>query len=125
MSMNNLETVRVDRWLWAARFFKSRSLATKACDSGKVDVNGQRSKPHKLVKTGDIVEFAVGEWRRKVKVLQLSEKRGPASIARLLYEDQSSPPPVREKVFSPPLRPKGAGRPTKQERRRLRKLRGR
>lgn len=122
-----LETVRIDRWLWAARFYKSRTLATKACDGGKVDVNGHGAKAHKSVKPGDLLEFSVGEWRRKVKVLQLSEKRGPASVSRLLYEDMSPPPPTKDSwlITSIPQRSRGTGRPTKKERRRLKKLRGR
>ena len=119
-------SVRIDKWLWAARFFKSRSLAQKACNGGKVDINGVASRPHKPVRVGDIVEFTVGEWRRKVKVLRLSERRGPASVARELYEDMSPPPPRKERAIAPPpFREKGAGRPTKKERRQLRRLRGR
>ena len=123
--MTDKDAVRMDRWLWAARFFKSRTLASKACDGGKVEVNGFRSKPHKLIKIGDIVEFSVGDWRRKAKIIQLSERRGPASVARLLYEDLSPPPPTREKeLFFTPQRPKGSGRPTKHERKQLKKLKG-
>jgi ribosome-associated heat shock protein Hsp15 len=123
--MTDKDAVRMDRWLWAARFFKSRTLASKACDGGKVEVNGFRSKPHKLVKIGDIVEFSMGDWRRKAKVIQLSERRGPASVARLLYEDLSPPPPTKEKgLFFTPQRPKGSGRPTKQQRKQLKKLKG-
>jgi ribosome-associated heat shock protein Hsp15 len=117
--------VRIDRWLWAARFYKSRTLATKACDGGKVDINGTGAKPHKSVKSGDMVEFSIGEWRRKVKVLRLVEKRGPAAAAKLLYEDLSPPPPQHDWLYAPPpLRPRGSGRPTKRERRQLKKLRG-
>jgi ribosome-associated heat shock protein Hsp15 len=123
--MADKDVVRMDRWLWAARFFKSRTLASKACDGGKVEVNGFRSKPHKLVKTGDTVEFTIGEWRRKAKILELSERRGPAAVAHLLYEDLSPPPPTREKnLFFTPCRPKGSGRPDKQQRKQLKKLKG-
>ncbi len=119
------DRVRIDRWLWAARFFKSRTLASKACDGGKVEVNGLRLKPHKLVKTGDTVEFTIGEWRRKAKILQLSDRRGPASAACLLYEDLSPPPPTREKdLFFTSRRPKGSGKPTKQQRKQLKKFKG-
>jgi ribosome-associated heat shock protein Hsp15 len=121
-----LEEVRIDRWLWAARFFKSRTLAAKACIGGKVDINGKGAKSHKSVKPGDLIEFMVGDWERKVKVLMLAERRGPAAAARLLYEDLSPPPPSKtDFLFSPtPSRPKGAGRPTKREGRKLRKLKG-
>ena len=123
--MNEPDTVRIDRWLWASRFYKSRTLAAKACDGGKVDVNGSRSKPHKLVKIDDVIEFSIGEWRRKVKVLRLSDRRGPASVARLLYDDMSPPPPPKEELtLFTPIRPRGSGRPTKQQRRQLRKLKG-
>jgi len=120
------ETVRIDRWLWAARFYKSRTLATRACDGGKVDVNGNGVKAHKSVKPGDMVELSIGDWRRKVRILQLSEKRGPAPVASLLYEDMSPPPPAKDAwLFStPPRRSQGTGRPTKKERRQLRKLKG-
>jgi ribosome-associated heat shock protein Hsp15 len=120
------DEVRVDRWLWAARFYKSRTLAAKACIGGKVDINGNGAKSHKSVRPGDLIEFTVGDWERKVKVLQLAEKRGPAAVARLLYEDLSPPPPSKtDFLFSPtPSRPKGAGRPTKREGRKLRKLKG-
>jgi ribosome-associated heat shock protein Hsp15 len=120
------ESVRIDRWLWAARFYKSRTLATRACDGGKIDVNGNGAKAHKSVKPGDLVEISIGDWRRKVKILQLSEKRGPASVASLLYEDMSPPPPAKDAwLFShTPRRSQGAGRPTKKERRQLNKLKG-
>jgi len=120
------EAVRIDRWLWAARFYKSRTLAARACEGGKVDVNGRRARAHKTVVPGDIVSFRAGDWRRKVKVLRISERRGPSSAARLLYEDMSPPPPRKNDwlIAPPPSRPKGSGRPTKQERRRLRRLRG-
>jgi ribosome-associated heat shock protein Hsp15 len=118
-------SVRVDSWLWAARFFKSRTLATRACDGGKVDVNARGAKAHKPIKAGDIIEFSTGDWRRKVRVLRLSAKRGAASAARLLYDDLSPPPPADRGIFSrPPSRPKGTGRPTKRERREIERYRG-
>ncbi|MGE0821564.1 MAG: RNA-binding S4 domain-containing protein [Candidatus Binatia bacterium] len=120
--------VRIDRWLWAARFYKSRALAAEACDGGKVEVNGHTAKPHKLVRITDNIEFTHPSGPKKVKVLALSERRGPASEARLLYEDHSPPPPPREKrpfFIPPPLRQPGVGRPTKRERREIEKWRGR
>jgi ribosome-associated heat shock protein Hsp15 len=127
MKKDARKDIRVDRWLWAARFYKSRTLATRACDGGKVDVNGSRAKAHKSIRAGDIVEFTVGDWRRKVKILGLSDKRGPASTAQLLYDDLSPPPPSKDAwLHSPPVgRPKGTGRPTKRERRQIRKWKGR
>ena len=122
------EAVRLDRWLWAARFYKSRSLAADACDGGKIEVNGHSAKPHKLVRVNDTVVFTHPSGPKELKVLALSEKRGPFSEARLLYEDHSPPPPPREKPFyvaPPPLRGQGTGRPTKRERRETERLRGR
>jgi ribosome-associated heat shock protein Hsp15 len=120
--------VRIDRWLWAARFYKSRALAAEACDGGKVEVNGHTAKPHKLVRIADHIEFTHPSGPKKVKVLGLSERRGPAPEARLLYEDHSPPPPPREArpfFVPPPLRQPGMGRPTKRERREVEKWRGR
>ncbi len=122
------ETVRLDRWLWAARFYKSRSLASDACDGGKVEVNGHPAKPHKLVRVNDEIVFTHPSGPKELKVTALGERRGPASEARLLYEDHSPPPPPREKGFyvaPPPLRGQGMGRPTKRERRETERLRGR
>lgn len=121
--------VRIDRWLWVARFYKSRALAAEACDGGKVEVNDYAAKPHKLVRTGDMVSFTHPSGRKELKVLALSERRGPAPQARLLYEDLSPPPPPREghPAFLPPpsFRLPGLGRPTKRERRQIERLRGR
>ena len=120
------QTVRIDRWLWAARFYKSRTLATRACDGGKVDLNGHGVTAHKPVRPGDMIEFSTGDWRRKVKVLLLAEKRKHASGARLLYEDLSPPAPARDAWLfsSTPRREKGMGRPTKRDRRDIEKLKG-
>jgi len=120
--------IRLDRWLWATRFYKSRALAAEACEGGKVEVNGHPAKPHKLVRVHDLVSFTHPSGRKELKVLALSERRGPAPEARLLYDDLSPPPPPREErvVFgSLPFRPPGLGRPTKRERRQTERLRGR
>lgn len=120
--------VRIDRWLWATRLYKSRSLAAEACDGGKVKVNGHTAKPHKLVRAGDAVSVTHPAGRKEFTVVALAERRGPASEARQLYEDHSPPPPPREErsVFVPPqFRPHGTRRPTKRERRQIEKLRGR
>jgi len=121
------EAVRIDKWLWAARFYKTRSLAAEACDGGKVEVNGHTAKPHKLVRVNDKVSFTHPSGPKEVTVIGLSERRGPASAARLLYEDHSPPPPREERPFFalPPFRPPGFGRPTKRERRETDWLRGR
>lgn len=122
------DAVRIDKWLWAARFYKTRSLATDACDGGKVEVNGHAAKPHKLVRVNDKLSFTHPSGPKEVTVVALSERRGPASEARLLYEDHSPPPPPREErpFFAPlPSRIPGFGRPTKRERRETERLRGR
>ncbi len=120
-----MDDVRVDKWLWAARFFKSRTLAAAACSGGKVDVNDQAAKPSRVVRTGDLLKVTLPRVRRIVRVLALSERRGPGAEAALLYEDLTPPPP-RELRLSPiARRPPGAGRPTKRERRALDRLTGR
>ncbi|HEV8306946.1 MAG TPA: RNA-binding S4 domain-containing protein [Methylomirabilota bacterium] len=118
-----MDGTRLDRWLWAARFYKSRSLAHAACEGGKVDVNGQAAKPSRAVRVGDRLRLTLGEWRREVVVRGLSERRGPASAAQALYEDLSPPPPRRHREPPPVVRVPGLGRPTKRERRRLDRLR--
>ena len=118
--------VRADRWLWAARFYKSRSLAADACEGGKVEVNGHTAKAHKLVRVDDTLAFTHPHGLKKLKVLAVSDKRGPATEARLLYEDHS-PPPDKEVDFleQPSFRSRGSGRPTKRERRETEWLRRR
>jgi ribosome-associated heat shock protein Hsp15 len=117
--------VRLDRWLWAARFYKTRSLAHAACAGGKVDVNGQAAKPSRVVRPGDRIRLTLGDWPRELVVKAVGERRGPASEARELYEDHSPPPPPRRTRLLPPaLRPAGLGRPTKRARRLIERLRG-
>ena len=116
-------SVRIDKWLWAARFFKSRSLAATACDGGKVDVNDQAAKPSRAVRVGDLLHITRPGVRRVARVRALSERRGSAGEAAALYEDLTPPPPPRESRPAPAMyRPPGAGRPTKRERRKLDRL---
>lgn len=118
------DTVRLDRWLWAARVYKTRSLAQAACAGGKVDVNGDAAKPSRAVRPGDRLRVTLGEWRRELLVRAVSDRRGPATEARLLYEDLSPPRPPRASRIPPAfLRTAGLGRPTKRERRLLDRLR--
>ena len=118
--------VRADRWLWAARLYKSRSLAAEACEGGKVEVNGHTAKPHKLVRADDTLAVTHPHGLKKLKVRAVSEKRGPATEARLLYEDHSPPPDASVDFFAQPFsRSRGSGRPTKRERRETEWLRGR
>ena len=123
--LDSKPATRIDRWLLAARAFKTRSLAAEACDGGKVAINGAAAKPHKLVRAGDEVSFTTPAGRRIWKVLDLAERRGPASAARALYEDLTPPPPP-EPVADPtlPYRERGSGRPTKKDRRQMRKFFG-
>jgi len=113
-------TQRLDRWLWFARFFKSRTLAASIVSAGKVRVNAERvGKPSHSVKTGDILTFPAAKQVRVIKIVELGSRRGPAPEAQALYEDQA-PPELRKAADRPPKvaeREAGAGRPTKRERR--------
>ncbi|WP_298395917.1 RNA-binding S4 domain-containing protein [uncultured Azonexus sp.] len=116
--------VRIDKWLWAARFFKTCSLATDAVGGGKVKLNGAPAKPAREVKVGDRLDVSNGESRWQVTVLGLSEKRGPASEARLLYEETPDSIAAREaeqlrRKFTHEPAADIHGRPTKRDRRRL------
>jgi ribosome-associated heat shock protein Hsp15 len=118
------QTLRVDKWLWAARVFKTRSLAAQACDGGKVDVNDQAVKPAKALRPGDLIRVTLPQGRRRVlKVSALDDRRGPPALARTLYEDLTPPEPPRPRWAAPPMRLPGAGRPTKRERRQIDQLR--
>jgi ribosome-associated heat shock protein Hsp15 len=122
---NQMSDVRVDKWLWAARFFKSRTLAAVACNGGKVHVNGDAAKPSKAVRPGDMLRVTLPRIRRIVRVTALADRRGGAADAAILYEDLTPPPPPREaRPGTPAYRPPGAGRPTKRERRRIDRLAG-
>lgn len=123
--MDALPSARVDSWVWAVRLFKTRSLATAACRAGHVKVNGERAKSAQLVKPGDEVRVRVAGFDRIVVVSRIVVKRVSATVAAECYLDKTPPPPPREEVALLPLRDRGAGRPTKRERRDIEKLRGR
>ena len=93
-----MEKVRIDKWLWAARFFKTRSLASKAVSGGHVHLNGQRVKPSRTVLEGDALEIRKGALTFAVTILGLDDRRGPASVARLLYEESPESMAKREQV---------------------------
>jgi ribosome-associated heat shock protein Hsp15 len=115
--------LRVDKWLWAARFFKSRTLASAACDGGKVDINEQAAKPSRAIRPGDLMRITLPRSKKIVRVVALSERRGSGAQAALLYEDLTPPPPPREaRILPAVIRPKGLGRPTKRERRLMDRL---
>lgn len=118
------ERLRVDKWLWAARLTKTRSLAADAVKGGRVQVNGQRAKPSKEVGTGDRLDITIGQVRRSVVVLGVAPRRGPAKEAELLYEETAESRAAREaeatqrRLAPPPGADLGA-RPTKRDRRRF------
>ena len=128
--MNSEETTRfrLDKWLWAARFFKTRALAVDAIDGGKVEVNGERAKRAKQLQAGDSVRIRIGPYHHVVTVLVLSERRGPASVATTLYREDAEGRKAREALQ---LQMKAAqsasgylpGRPTKKDRRDIEKVR--
>ena len=115
-------SVRLDRFLCASRLFKSRNLAQAACDANHVRVNGEPARSSHALKIGDEVRAFSPRGMIVWEVLQLAEKRLGASEARLLYADHSPPPPPKEERVA--IRARGAGRPTKAERRAMDRLRG-
>ncbi|MEU1461464.1 RNA-binding S4 domain-containing protein [Streptomyces sp. NPDC005727] len=118
------ETVRIDSWIWAVRLIKTRSLGATACRGGHVHVNGERVKPAYSVRVGDEVRLRHEGRERVVIVKRLIRKRVGAPVAVQCYIDNSPPPPPREAVAPAGLRDRGAGRPTKRDRRELERLRG-
>ena len=114
--------VRIDRWLLAARAFKTRPLCQQACQGGKVTVNGDRASAHRIVRIGDRVCIQGPRGLRDFLILALAERRLPAALARELYVDESPPPPPRVELPSIPL-PVTPGRPTKRDRRKLQRFR--
>lgn len=119
------ETLRLDKWLWYARFCKTRSLAITMCRGGQVRLNKEPvRKSNQPVRIGDVLTFAQGPRIRVIRIAALGVRRGPASEAEGLYEDMSPPMPPREsRVPVSGLRDAGAGRPTKRERRAIDRLR--
>ena len=125
------ERVRIDKWLWAARFFKTRSLATDAVTGGKVEVNGERAKPAKQIQAGDEVRLRLGPYVHVMVVKGLAERRGAARVAAGLYEERPESRAARERVAEQLRLGASAwgaddkGRPTKRDRRTLDRFRGR
>lgn len=121
--------LRIDKWLWAARFYKTRSLAAQAVEGGKAHLNGQRVKQAREVKVGDLLDVAIGDLRWTVIVRTLSGKRGPATQARELYEETGESLARREaalelrKIVANPAA-ELRGRPTKKDRRLIRRFTG-
>jgi ribosome-associated heat shock protein Hsp15 len=126
--MNDLH-LRIDKWLWAARFFKTRSLAIQAIDLGRVRIGGSRIKPARELHVGDRLEIQVGDMCIEVSVRALSHQRGPATTARLLYEETPASVERRAqrqaaRVHAPEPARDIKGRPTKRDRRALHRVHG-
>jgi ribosome-associated heat shock protein Hsp15 len=121
--------VRVDKWLWAARFYKTRSLAVEAIESGKILLAGERVKPARLIQAGDVVSVRLGPYEHVLTVRAVSERRGPASVAATLYEETDASRAAREKLAEQLRMAPAAfvfedkGRPTKRDRRELDRFR--
>lgn len=125
--MTPCDKVRVDKWLWAARFFKTRSLASKAVSGGHVHVDGQRIKPSRLLQVDDELQIRRGLMEFVVVVQNLSERRGPAPVARMLYQETEESVLQRESTaeqrrLANISRPRPSRRPDKRERRKIRKF---
>jgi ribosome-associated heat shock protein Hsp15 len=122
--------VRIDKWLWAARFFKTRALAARACELGRIESNGQQAKPSREVRVGDMLRVKNDSGDFQMEVLLLSEMRGPAAVAQTLYRETEASRELRLKLAEErksmhhfeALR---EGKPSKRDRRQLGRLRGR
>ncbi len=124
-----MSRVRLDKWLWAARFFKTRSLASRACELGRIQANGQPAKPSREVHTGDLLQIKNDSGEFQVEVLTLSETRGPAAIAQTLYRETEASRESRLKVAeqrkaAPHFEASRQGKPSKRDRREIDRLRG-
>jgi ribosome-associated heat shock protein Hsp15 len=117
-------SVRVDSWIWGVRLAKTRSAATTACRAGHVRVNGERVKAAQSVRIGDEIRVRTSETERTVQVVRLIVKRVSAAVAAECFLDLTPPPPPREEVAATVQRERGAGRPTKRDRREMERLRG-
>ncbi|HEY4364160.1 MAG TPA: RNA-binding S4 domain-containing protein [Bryobacteraceae bacterium] len=122
--------MRLDKWLWAARFFKTRTLSARACELGRIQANGQHLKPAREVKTGDILHIRNDSGDFDVEVLGLSEVRGPAPVAQALYRETEASRELRlklaeERRFSPHVESTREGKPSKRDLRDLNRLRRR
>ena len=122
--------VRIDKWLWAARFFKTRGLAARACELGRIESNGQQAKPSREVRTGDLLHIKTEGGDFQVEVLALSAMRGPAEVARTLYQETEASRELRlklaeERKATPHFEALREGKPSKRDRRKIDRLRGR
>ena len=122
--------VRMDKWLWAARFFKTRTLAARACDLGRIDSNGQPAKAAREVRIGDLLQVKNDGGDFQVEVLVLSEMRGPAAVAQTLYRETPASRELRlklaeERKAMPHFEASREGKPSKRDRREIHRFRGR
>ena len=125
-----MSSVRMDKWLWAARFFKTRALAAKACELGRIHSNGQPAKPAREVRIGDMLRITNDGGDFHVEILLLSEVRGPASVAQTLYRETEESRAARlkaaeERKAMRQFEPAPTGRPSKRDRRKIIQFRGR
>ena len=125
-----MTSIRIDKWLWAARFFKTRSLASRACELGRVEANGQHVKPAREIRVGDLLRVKNDSGEFQIEVLLLSEMRGPAPVAQTLYRETEASRALRLKVAEerkamPRYETATEGRPSKRDRRQINRLRGR
>lgn len=124
-----MPAVRIDKWLWAARFFKTRTLAGRACDLGRIQSNHQPAKPAREVHVGDMLQIKTEGGDFEVEVLLLGEVRGPAAVARTLYQETETSRELRAKVAAErkagmAFSPAPQGRPSKRDRRKIHQFRG-
>jgi len=122
--------VRIDKWLWAARFFKTRSLAARACELGRIESSGQPVKPAREVHVGDLLQVKNDSGDFQIEVLILSEIRGPAAVAQTLYRETEASRELRQKLIEerkmmPRVEGLREGKPSKRDRREIGRLRGR
>jgi ribosome-associated heat shock protein Hsp15 len=122
--------VRMDKWLWAARFFKTRALAARTCELGRIESNGQGAKAAREVRTGDVLRVKNDGGEFEVEVLGLSEMRGPATVAQTLYRETEASRELRLKLVEerkamPYFEALREGKPSKRDRRKIDRLRGR
>jgi len=125
-----MTAVRMDKWLWAARFFKTRTLAARACELGRIESNGQTAKPAREVRIGDLLRVKNEGGEFQLEVMALSEMRGPASVAQALYHETEASRELRFKALEerktlPHFEALRDGKPSKRDRRELARLRGR
>jgi len=125
-----MDGVRMDKWLWAARFFKTRALASRACDLGRIESNGQTAKPARDVRIGDRLQVKNEGGDFQIEVLALSEMRGPAAVAQTLYRETDASREMRRKVAEerkamPHFEASREGKPSKRDRREINRVRGR